>query len=396
MPTMIRQRRSAIAWGTWTVLGAWLLMGSMLMESAAQAAEPMWVYIGTYTGKDSKGIYRFELDPESGKLTPQGVAAEVVNPSFLALHPNGKFLLAVNEVSKFADSQGGGVSSFKIQKDGSLKLINQQSSVGKGPCHLTVDPTGGNVLAANYGGGSVCVLPIDKSGKLGEASCFIQHEGSSVLPRQRDPHAHSIHVDPTNRYVFAADLGLDQVLSYRFDVKEGKLSANDPAFTKVAPGAGPRHFAFHPSGKFAFVINEINSTITAFDYDSSKGQLTEIQTVPSLPQGFEGNNSTAEVQVSPNGKFLYGSNRGHDSIVVYGIDEKTGQLTYVENESTRGKTPRNFGVDPTGQILIAANQGTNTLSVYRIDQKTGALTPVGEPVECPSPVCVKFYQPKKS
>ncbi len=395
MPSQFGQHRYVSNLAVWTTLGAWLLMGSWLMESNAQSAEPISVYIGTYTGGESKGIYRFELDLESGKLTPAGLAAEVVNPSFLAIHPNGKLMYAVNEVSKFADSKGGAVSAFSIEKDGSLKLINQQSTVGTGPCHLTVDATGRNVLAANYGGGSICVLPIDASGQLSEASCFVQHEGSGALPRQRDPHAHSIHVDPTNGFVFAADLGLDQVLSYRFDAKQGKLTPNMPAYTKLAPGAGPRHFAFHPQGGFAYVINEIDSTVTAFTYDSSRGELTAFQTVPTLPKGFEGNNSTAEVQVSPNGKFLFGSNRGHDSIVVYAINPLTGKLNYVEHESTRGKAPRNFGVDPTGKILIAANQNSNTLALYRIDPDTGALTPLGDTVECPKPVCVKFHQAKK-
>jgi 6-phosphogluconolactonase len=230
---------------------------------------------------------------------------------------------------------------------------------------------------------------------LGEATAFIQHEGSSVDPRrQAGPHAHSINVAPDNRFAFVADLGLDRVMIYRFDPQRGTLEANNPPWASLAPGAGPRHFAFHPSGRSAYVINEMKSTVTAFAYDANRGSLDEIQTVTTLPESFIGNNTTAEVQVHPSGRFLYGSNRGHDSIAVYAIDAETGRLTFVEHESTGGSTPRNFGLDPDGRYLLAANQASDSVVVFRIDAATGALTPTGHSIEVPSPVCVRIVPPR--
>lgn len=362
----------------------------MILSSAA-LAQSTDVYIGTYTGPKSKGIYLFSLDNASGKLTPRGLAAEVTSPSFLAIHPSQRYLYAVGEVNDFKGKRAGGVSAFSIAQDGKLTLLNQQPSGGQGPCHISIDKTGRNALVANYGGGSVACLPIESDGKLREPTATIQHQGSSINPqRQKQPHAHSINLSPDNRLALAADLGLDKVLIYDFDPANGTLSPHDPAFARAPPGSGPRHFAIHPGGKYAYAINELTSTVTAFSWDADKGALTEIQTTTTLPDGHVGNNSTAEVQVHPSGKFLYGSNRGHDSIAVFSIDQASGKLMAVETESTRGKTPRNFGIEPTGKWLIAANQNTHTLSVYRIDPETGALDPVGEPVECPSPVCVKF------
>ena len=254
-----------------------------------------------------------------------------------------------------------------------------------------VDKTGKDVLVANYDSGSVSVLPIQPDGKLGAATAFVQHQGSSADPqRQEGPHAHSINVDAANRFAFAADLGLDKVLVYRFDPAKGTLIANSPPSVSVKPGAGPRHFAFHPGGHYAFVINEMGSTVTAFSYDPAHGVLKELQTISTLPENFKGENSTAEVQVHPSGKFLYGSNRGHDSIAVFAIDPDKGTLSLVERQSTQGKTPRNFGIDPSGQYLLAANQDSGTVVVFRIDPQTGHLSPTGQVVEVPSPVCVKF------
>jgi 6-phosphogluconolactonase len=254
-----------------------------------------------------------------------------------------------------------------------------------------VDKEGKNVLVANYGGGSVAALPIQADGRLREASSFIQHKGSSVNPkRQEGPHAHSINLDTANRFACAADLGLDQVLVYQFDATKGTLTPHTPPFAAVAPGAGPRHFAFHPSGRYAYVINEMNSTVTAFTYDAQQGTLKELHTLSTLPAGFKGNNSTAEVQVHPSGKFLYGSNRGHDSIAIFTIDQDTGRLTAAGHELTQGRTPRNFGIDPTGSYLLAANQATDTIVVFRIDPQTGNLKATGQTVSMPTPVCVKF------
>jgi 6-phosphogluconolactonase len=247
------------------------------------------------------------------------------------------------------------------------------------------------VLVANYGGGSVSVLPIQSDGRLGPATGFVQHEGSSVNPRRQErPHAHSMNLDAANRFAFAADLGLDKVLVYRFDANRGTIVPNDPPAATVAPGSGPRHFAFHPRGRNAYVINEMTSTVTAFRYDAGRGRLTELHTISTLPQGFTGNNSTAEVQVHPSGRFLYGSNRGHDSIAIFSIDSDTGRLTQVGHQPTGGRTPRNFGIDPTGVYLLAANQESSTVTVFRIDPRTGRLTPTGQTVNVPVPVCVKM------
>ncbi len=351
--------------------------------------EKMLVYIGTYTGGDSKGIYVYELDMKSGKLKRLH-EVESNNPSFLALHPSGKFLYAVGEISNFQGEKSGAVSAFAVDRaTGNLSFLNHQSSKGGGPCHLIVDHAGKNVLVANYGGGSVAVLPIDDEGRLGEATCFIQHTGSGATPRQKAPHAHSIVLDAAGRFACAADLGLDKILIYEFDYSAGTLTPNDPAFAQVAPGSGPRHFAFHPSGKYAYVINEIARTVTAFSYDAKRGALETLQTITTVPDGVTGG-STAEVEVHPSGKFLYGSNRGHDSIAIFKIDTETGKLTAAGHPSTQGKTPRSFGIDPTGRYLLAANQGTNTVVVFRIDQETGELKPTGTTIEVPSPVCVKF------
>jgi 6-phosphogluconolactonase len=361
--------------------------------AAGPAAGKQWVYIGTYTRPGgSQGIYRCELDLATGALTPPALVAEAVNPSFLAFHPNGKNLYAVGEVSTLNGQRTGGVSAFAIDAEtGKLTHLNQQPSRGAGPCHVTVDRTGKAVLVANYGGGSAAVLPVQDAGRLGAATAFVQHEGKGPNPkRQEGPHAHSVNLDAANRFAVVADLGLDKLLVYRFDPAKGTITPNDPPALELAPEAGPRHFAFHPDGKRAYVINEMDSTLTACDYDAAKGVLTKRQTVSTLPQGFTGNNSTAEVVVHPSGKFVYGSNRGHDSIAAFAI-EPDGSLRPAGHEPTQGRTPRNFNIDPTGTYLIAANQGSDSLVVFRIDPQSGKLTPTGHRAEVKMPVCVKFY-----
>jgi 6-phosphogluconolactonase len=359
-----------------------------------EPAEKYWVFVGTYTrGRNAgKGIYRLELDPATGQLSHLAVAAELANPSFLAIHPSHHYLYAVSEVADAGGKPGGAVSGFTLDpKTGNLTPINSSSTQGAGPCHLTVDRSGKNVLAANYSGGSCCVLPLTPDGKLGPASTFIQFHGSSVNPeRQKEPHAHSVNLDAANRFAFVADLGTDKIMVYRFDPDKGTLTPNDPPAYNGPPGAGPRHFAFHPDGKHAYVINELASTITALKYDADKGVLTAIKSVSTLPEGWQGSNTTAEVQVHPSGKFVYGSNRGQDSIAVFTVDPATGGLTPAGHASQGIKVPRNFGIDPTGKYLIAANQDGNSLMVFRIDQSTGALTPTGSTVEVPRPVCVKM------
>jgi len=374
---------------TLTLLGT-VSMFALRSAAAEDAPTQYRVYFGTYTDGDSQGIYQSEFDLASGELSDPELAAEVVNPSFLAIHPSRKFLYAVSEISLLDGQTTGGVSAFAIDRSGgTLKLLNQQSSQGAGPCHLVVDATGGAVLVANYGGGSVASLPLAADGRLGAAASAIQHEGHSVDPgRQQEPHAHSINIDPENRFAVAADLGLDKVLVYRLDAKQATLAPHDPPSASVAGGSGPRHFAFHPGGKFAYVINEMANTVTAFSYDA--GKLTEVQTIGTLPEGDEEASYTAEVQVHPSGKFLYGSNRGHDSIAIFAIDQETGTLTAAGHQPTGGKTPRNFGIDPTGAYLLAANQASDNVVVFRIDGETGGLTPTGREIRVVSPVCVKF------
>lgn len=372
-----------------------LAAGALALTLVLTAGAKEWfVYFGTYTGARSKGIYVSRFDPETGKLTLPQLAAETTSPSFLAVHPKRPLLYAANEVNQLNGKPGGAISAFAIQPDsGQLTALNQQSSVGSGPCHLVVDQAGQNVLVANYGSGLIAALPLHRDGRLAEASSTIQHHGSSVNPqRQKEPHAHSINLSPDNRFAFAADLGLDRVFIYRFDPAHGQLRPNDPPFAPVAPGSGPRHFAFHPSGRFAYVINEMTCTVTGFAYEKKRGALTEFQTVSTLPLGeaVKPEYSTAEVQVHPSGKFLYGSNRGHDTLAVFAIDERTGKLTLVEHVSTQGKTPRNFGLDPTGQFLLAANQNSNSVVVFRIDRGTGRLKATGQVLEVGAPVCVKF------
>ncbi|MDD4890481.1 MAG: lactonase family protein, partial [Phycisphaerae bacterium] len=370
--------------------------------AAADGAKRIRVYVGTYTKTTSKGIYCLWLDPATGQLTPPEVAAETANPSFLATStgkgtgtlaktagngasPLSRFLYAVGEIADFEGRKSGSVSAFAMDRtSGKLTLLNQQPSGGVGPCHLIVDHAGKNLLVANYSSGSVAVCPIGADGRLAPPSDIAQHTGVGHRPKyQKSPHAHSVNLDAAGRFAFVADLGLDKVFVYRFDAARGKLVPNDPAAVAVAPGTGPRHFAFHPTGRFAYVINELGSTVTAFAYDSARGVLTEVQTVSTLPAGVPAvaeETSTAEVAVHPSGRFLYGSNRGHGSIAVFAIDEKTGKLTPISHQSTLGKTPRNFGIDPAGNWLLAANQDSDSIVVFRIDARTGGLTPTGAKV----------------
>lgn len=372
------------------LLTAGLLPGE-LAAGAEEAPARQLVYLGTYTrGGESEGIYVCELDLRKGTLAHLRLAAKSKNPSFLALHPSGRFLYSVSEIADFEGKKTGAVSSFALDpKSGALKFLNKKPSGGGGPCHLVVDHGGKNVLVANYGGGSVNVLGVGADGLLADPTGFVQHKGSSVNPRrQKGPHAHSINLDGKGAYAFAADLGLDKILVYRFNPVAGTLTPNKVPSASVSPGGGPRHFAFHPGGKFAYVINEMASTVTAFSYQAKTGNLSEIQTVTTLPSGFSGNSSTAEVQVSPDGKLLFGSNRGHDSIAIFSIDSASGRLTVRGHQATGGRTPRNFGVDPTGRFLLAANQSSDTVVVFRIGP--AGLTPTGSVLNVPRPVCVKF------
>jgi 6-phosphogluconolactonase len=356
------------------------------------STEDLILYVGTYTRGKSEGIYLYRFNLTSGELKPLSIAKGITNPSYLAIDANRKYLYAVNETSEFSGKPTGALTAFAIdQRTGELKKLNQQPSHGTSPCYVTVDPSGKFVLVANYSSGSLAVFPINSDGSLGESSDVVQHEGKGQNQRrQGGPHAHCIVLDKSGKYAFAADLGIDKVMIYRFDAKTGKLMPNSTPFAQTRPGAGPRHFTIHPGGKFAYVINELDSTLTSFSYDNSKGVLKELETVSTLPEGFQGNNSCADVHVHPSGKFLYGSNRGHDSIVAFTIDERSGKLGYLAHESTQGKTPRNFGIDPTGAFLLAANQNSDTVATFRIDQNTGKLKPSGQVTAIPTPVCLKF------
>jgi 6-phosphogluconolactonase len=348
------------------------------------------VYIGTYSGGDTDGIHVHRLDMTTGALTPQSSISGITNPSFLDIAPNRRFLYAIGEVSEVNGKPGGAIAAFAIdQQSGALTHVNTESTVGTGPCHISIDQAGRYALVANYGGGSVAILPIREDGSLGEATDFVQHEGSSVDPtRQKEPHAHSIMVAPNNKHAFAPDLGLDKILVYAIDHDRGKLTAQTPG--QVDPGQGPRHLDFHPDGKRAYVINEMGNTITVFDYDADAGTLAATQAISTLPEGYSETSHTADIHIHPNGRFLYGSNRGHDSLVVCAIDPDNGQLAVVEIVPTGGANPRNFGLDPTGAYLLVGNQDTNDIFVFSVDGDTGKLTPTGHKAEVPKPVCHKL------
>lgn len=350
------------------------------------ADPPIDIYIGTYSKGAGQGIHRLELDRQTGKLQLHGVVTEAVNPSFLALSRDRRFLFTVSEVSG-----GPGVAAYAIEPNGILRFLNRQPVGGNGPCHVAVDPSGKVLLVANYGGGSVNAIPINADGMLKKSTAFVQHPrpGTRVIAsRQEGPHAHSVTVDPSGKHVIVADLGLDALISYRLDPVAGTLTKVCEVI--VGPGTGPRHFAFHPSGDLAFSINELSSTLTSFRYDGDSGKLTPLGQVSTLPNDFRSENTTAEVRVHPTGRWVYASNRGHDSIVQVEVDGKSGAMTTVGHTPTGGKTPRNFNIDPSGRYLIAANQNSGTVVCFRIDPESGRLTPTGSTVPVPSPVCVLF------
>src|SRR3984957_3535908 len=374
---------------------ALMLLTLVLSAAAAPASHKSYfMYVGTYTaeGSTSKGIYVYRFDPAGGGLTALGLAAPTTNPSFLAVHPNHRFLYAVNEIGNYKGEKSGGVSAYAIDAaTGKLNLINEVASKGADPCYITVDKTGKYVLVANYTSGSVAAFPIRDDGGLGEASAFVQHTGHGTNPeRQEGPHAHSIDLSPDNRFAIVDDLGLDETLVYRFDSASGSLTANDPPFAHAAPGAGPRHFALHPNGNFGYVIDEMGSTVSVFSFDAAGGVLRPLQTISTIPKNFAGQNDDAEIQVHSSGKFLYASNRGHDSIAAFAIDQSKGTLTLIEYVPTKGQSPRNFEIDPTGTLLFAANEKSDNIVIFRINAQTGRLTATDKVLDISQPVCVKF------
>jgi 6-phosphogluconolactonase len=347
-------------------------------------------YVGTYTDGASKGIYRLELNPESGRLSDPALVAEAVNPSFLAWHPSRDVIYAVSETNTNGPRKAGAVMAFRVTAGGKLEKINEQTSGGAHPCYVSVNAEATHVFVANYSGGSVAAFPLQADGGIGEASALVKHKGSSVhAARQRQPHAHAILPVRGSPFVLAADLGIDRVLVYRFDRSRGSLTPHEPAGVGTTPGAGPRHLALSPSGDTLFVINELQSTVASYAWDVNAGTLRPSVAVSTLPDGFTGSNTTAEVTVHPNGRFVYGSNRGHDSIAVFRVNgDRT--LTRVGTYPTDGRQPRHFAIDPTGTFLLAANQKSDSIVVFRVDQETGALTNTGVSARVPTPVCVRF------
>ncbi len=373
MPRRLKTLRSAVA-----ILG-------LISTLTANAAELV------YVGSGRQNIYAFWMDTSSGELTSIGSVAPIHAPSFLAPSPNGRFLYAVTEGSSADNSL---INAFEVNVNtGQLVLLNEMPTDGSGPCYAMVDPKSLFVMVANYGSGSVSVFPTLGIGLLGMMTGFVQDHGSSINPqRQEGPHAHCIVTDPKDRFAFACDLGLDKVMIFKFDRQKGTLTANNPAFATVTPGSGPRHIAFRPDSRFAYVINELSSTLTAFAYDSRRGALTQMADYPLLPADFKGQNYAAEVAVYPSGKFVYASNRGENSIVVFASNRNTGRLTFVERDPTQGKFPRNFEIDPTGQFLLVGNQDSGTIVVFRIDAATGRLHPTGYTATADTPMCVKCVQ----
>lgn len=365
-----------------------LILAALAVTATLQAAE-LKVYLGTYTNKGSKGIYLARLDTATGKLSAPELAAEIANPTFLAITPSMKYLYAANEVGSYKGERTGSVSAFSIDSaTGKLTPINTVSSKGGGPCHVSTDGKGRFCFVANYGGGTVASYLIGVNGALSEAVTSIQHVGKGADPkRQERPHAHSINVSPDGRFAVAADLGADELIVYAIDQKTGAISRHSSV--KTAPGAGPRHVDFHPKGKFAYAINELNSTVTAYTWDKQAGTLAEIKTVSSLPAGVTVTSYPAEVRVHPSGRFLYGSNRGHDSIALFTLDSG-GVPTFVETFPSGGAWPRNFNIDPSGRWLLAANQNSGNVVVYSIDPKSGRLSDTGNKIELNGAVCIRF------
>ena len=362
------------------------LVGLLCLMSILTFAQNMdyYLYVGTYTRKTSEGIYVYQFNAQTGDFAPVSITKGVSNPSFLAISPNQRFLYAVG------GSTGDTVRAFAIDKQAHhLSLLNSQATGSTGATHLDVDKTGKWVIVGNYAGGNLCVFPVEVSGSLGKVTQTIQHVGKSINPeRQTKPYVHSINIAPNNKDVFVPDLGTDKVMAYTLNAQTGQLSASNPAFTAVTPGSGPRHFTYHPNGRFAYVIQELDATITGFAYKN--GSLEAFQTVKNLPDDYTGRKWSADIHISPDGKFLYGSNRAHESLGIFSINQKTGQLTLVGHQPVNGKTPRNFAIDPTGNFVLVANQDSDNITIFKRDKNTGKLTPTDKEITVSMPVCLKF------
>ena len=372
------------------LLSATLLSAVAGPAFAAEAVKPgtVLVYIGTYTGKKSQGIYVSRLNPATGEMSAPELAGAMGNPSWVTIHPNHKYLFAAGE----GGPKGSAIAGFTIGADGKLTPINSQAPNGNGPCHLAIDETGKTIVVSNYGDGSISSLAISADGQLAPSTWVDKHP--TLSPKQK-PHGHATEFAPGNQFALSCDAGLDRIYTYRFNATTGELSAAEPAFTPTTADTHPRHLVFSADGKFCYNIDEHSLTVTAFTFDARRGTLQQIQSLPSIPAGFDGKGgSTAEIILHPSGKFLYGSNRGHDSIVTYAVDAASGKLTLVGHTSSQGKTPRGFGVDPTGRWLVVGNQSSDSVFLFKIDQATGALSPTGTHFEVGAPVCFKFLEVK--
>ncbi len=370
---------------------------SQIKEMHMSQSDSFTVYIGTYTSESrlsrrAEGIYRFSLDTRTAALTLQDVTAGIANPTWLTLSPDGRALYAGSEVRKHGRRSGGAAVAYaRDPLTGALTRINDALTLGAGPCHLSLDPTGRLLMVANYVSGSLTVFPVRADGGLEPAAQLIQHAGSGpVADRQEGPHAHCVVPDPTGCFALAADLGIDRVLVYRTNVAERRLEAAEPPGISLQPGAGPRHIAFHPTGRWVYVTGELNSTLAVCAWDAERGRLELVQVIGTLPEGWQGTNYPAEVAVTPSGRFVYMSNRGHDSIAIFAVDETTGMLTPAGHEPTQGNFPRHFALDPTAGFLLVANQNSDNVVVFRVDDQTGRLTPTGQTAIVPMPVCVRF------
>jgi 6-phosphogluconolactonase len=369
-----------------------ILTGLALLGNAAKAhGDDCLAFITAFGAGDKGAIQAFRFDLETGSLTLVERTADVEHPFYLAVSPNHKYLYSIH-ARQFGGKEAEQVAAYAIGQNGKLRLLNRQSAHGSAACYLDVDAGGKTLLVANYTSGSVAALPVKEDGSLGEASALVQHKGSSVDPkRQMEPHAHCIVVSPDNRFALVADLGLDQVLCYRLDAATAKLTPNEPPFARTPPGAGPRHLTFHPNGKHVYVINEISNSLTLFDYDAKAGKLTDRQTLSTLPKDFSGKSYCADVKITPDGRLLFGTNRGHDSIAVYRLGSD-GAMKLLRIEPSLGKGPQNLAITADGKWLLCANMPGNNVAVFRIEPETGGLTAVGTPLAMPSPSCIRLLE----
>ncbi len=361
------------------------ILAAASLSAQAQSSKEI-MYVGTYSIRGSEGIYVFEFDRKAGTMQPLQSVSNAKSPSFLAIHPSGKYLYSVNE----AADKLGGVSSYAIDKTtGKLQFMNGQSSLGGSPCYISIDQTGKTAFVANYGGGSLAVLPINTDGTLKAASDSVQDVGSGPnTKRQEKAHVHSATISPDNRFVYVADLSTDKLNIFETDVKTSTVKPASMPFASVKPGSGPRHSAFHPNGKYAYLVEELTSTVAVFSRNTKTGALTMIEdNVKTLPAGFTGENTSADIHVDPSGKFLYQSNRGANTLAIFAIGND-GKLTKVGDQPTEGKTPRNFLIDPKGDFVFVAHQDSDNITIFKRDQKTGKLTYTGQSVKVPAPVCV--------